>query len=56
MAHITKRFVDGLTSDGTDRLLFDDKLTKCTMNRPGSVQAIQWWADLRHKYHVDVAC
>jgi len=30
----------------------DDKQTKCTLNSAACVQAVQWWLDLRHKYHV----
>jgi multiple sugar transport system substrate-binding protein len=32
--------------------LLDDRLVQCQMNGAGSVQGIQYWTDLRHRYNV----
>jgi multiple sugar transport system substrate-binding protein len=37
-------------SNGGD--VFDETKTKCVMNSPQTIQAVQWMADLSNKYHV----
>lgn len=32
--------------------VFDETKTKCVMNTPETIQAVQWMADLSNKYHV----